>query len=46
MNELSGIKTEIRREEETTERLGAQSTLINKQRDALELALKELREEE
>ena len=40
LNELSGIKTEIRREEELTERLGAQSTLIGKQRDALELALK------
>lgn len=37
LNELAGIRAEIRKEEELTEKLGAQTTMINKVKAALDI---------
>ncbi|CAM5999936.1 unnamed protein product [Sphagnum balticum] len=42
LNELAGIRSEIRKEEELTEKLGAQSTMIGKIKGSLELVKKDL----
>lgn len=46
LNELAGIKNEIRKEEELTEKLGAQSTFIGKVKSSLDIIFGELRAEE
>ena len=46
INELTGIRGEIRKEEELTEKLGAQSTMINKIKATLDIMFGELRAEE
>lgn len=46
LNELSGLRNEIRKEEEQTEKLGAQATLIAKMKGNLEIVFQELRAEE
>jgi len=43
LNELSGLKAEIRKEEELTEKLGAQSTMIGKIKATLDIIFGELR---
>lgn len=46
LNELAGIRSEIRKEEEQTEKLGAQSAMIAKIKSSLEIVLRELKAEE
>ena len=46
LNELSGLRGEIRKEEEQTEKLGAQATLVGKVKGNLEILFQELRAEE
>lgn len=46
LNELSGLKNEIRKEEEQTEKQGAQATLIGKMKSNLEILFQELKAEE
>ena len=46
LNELAGFKNEIRKEEELTERLGAQSTMISKIKASLDIVFSELKAEE
>ena len=46
LNELAGIRGEIRKEEELTEKLGAQSTMIGKVKAALDIIHGELMAQE
>jgi chromosome segregation ATPase len=46
LNELSGLKNEIRKEEEQTEKMGAQSSMIGKIKGSLDIIFRELRAEE
>ncbi len=46
LNELAGIRGEIRKEEELTEKLGAQSTMIAKIKTTLDIIFNELKAEE
>jgi hypothetical protein len=46
LNELAGLKSEIRKEEELTEKLGAQSTMIGKIKSSLDIVKTELTAEE
>ena len=46
INQLTGIRGEIRKEEELTEKLGAQSTMISKIKSSLDILYGELRAEE
>lgn len=46
LNELSGLKAEIRKEEQLTEKLGAQSTMIGKIKATLDIIFGELKAEQ